>query len=179
MGWSAVECSGVRCSGVESSATLYSLWLSSIKCWRKPVVLIKKLLAKLPGDIVKLELEETLRANGLCRVRCIRRLADEKLHVEDLGVSMGDGILLLDVLHTEQAPASAGAPAEQRQEPAASRPVTRPFPKCVPGGTADNPSDVTSGEYCTRIEQLSAQVKPRTGVSTRKLCNCAARQKGS
>ena len=36
--------------------------------------LIKKLLSKLPDDFVKLEHEKTLRANGLCRVRCVQRL---------------------------------------------------------------------------------------------------------
>ena len=33
--------------------------------------LIKKLLAKLPEDLEEKEHEETLRADGLCRVRCV------------------------------------------------------------------------------------------------------------
>jgi hypothetical protein len=49
--------------------------------------LIKKLLAKLPEDLVEKEHEKTLRANGLCRVRCVQRLTEEKL--EALGISMG------------------------------------------------------------------------------------------
>ena len=48
--------------------------------------LIKKLLAKLPEDLVEKEHEKTLRANGLCRVRCVQRLTEEKL--EALGISM-------------------------------------------------------------------------------------------
>ena len=44
--------------------------------------LIKKVFAKLPDDFTKAEHEETLRANGLCRVRCIKRLTEKKL--EDL-----------------------------------------------------------------------------------------------
>jgi hypothetical protein len=59
--------------------------------------LIKKLLAKLPEDLVEKEHEKTLRANGLCRVRCVQRLTEEKL--EALGISMGDAMVLLDVLH--------------------------------------------------------------------------------
>ena len=40
--------------------------------------LIKKMLSKLPEDFVEKEHETTLRANGLCRVRCVQRLTVEK-----------------------------------------------------------------------------------------------------
>ena len=49
--------------------------------------LIKTLLSKLPDDFVKLEHEKTLRANGLCRVRSMQKLREEKLEV--LGIYMG------------------------------------------------------------------------------------------
>ena len=90
--------------------------------------LIKKLLAKLPEDFVKLEHEETFRANGLCRVRVIRKLTDDKL--EALGISMGDAMVLPDVLHAEAAQPDAGAQAEQAPMRAPRRPEMRPFPKC-------------------------------------------------
>ena len=48
--------------------------------------LIKKVFAKLPEDFKEAEHEKALRANGLCRVRCIKRLTQKML--EDLGISM-------------------------------------------------------------------------------------------
>ena len=93
--------------------------------------LIKKLLAKLPEDLVEKEHEKTLRANGLCRVRCVQRLTEEKL--EALGISMGDAMMLLDVLHAAAPPTpTAGAPAERVANVTPKRPSMRPFPKCGP-----------------------------------------------
>jgi len=93
--------------------------------------LIKKLLAKLPEDLVEKEHEKTLRANGLCRVRCVQRLTEEKL--EALGISMGDAMVLLDVLHAAAPPTpTAGAPAERVANVTPKRPSMRPFPKCGP-----------------------------------------------
>ena len=93
--------------------------------------LIRKLLAKLPEDLVEKEHEKTLRANGLCRVRCVQKLREEKL--EALGISMGDAMMLLGVLHTDVVPAlPAGAPAERNAQVATKRPTMRPFPRCGP-----------------------------------------------
>ena len=92
--------------------------------------LVKKLLAKLPADFVKLEHEKTLKANDLCRVRVIRRLTDAKLGA--LGIIMGDAMMLLDVLHAETAPSNLGVPAEHAPMRAPRRPEMRPFPNCRP-----------------------------------------------
>ena len=53
-------------------------------------LMIKKILSKLPSVFVEKEHETTLRANGLCRVRCVQRLIENKL--EALGISMGDAM---------------------------------------------------------------------------------------
>ena len=58
------------------------------------------MFAKLPDDSTKVGHEETLRSNGLCRVRCIKRLTGERL--EDLGISMGDAMMVLDVVQTDE-----------------------------------------------------------------------------
>jgi hypothetical protein len=93
--------------------------------------LIKELLAKLPEDPVEKEHEKTLRANGLCRVSCVQRLREDKL--EALGISMGDAMMLLEVLHAAEEPAPpAGAPAEPAAQLVPRRPTMRPFPKCGP-----------------------------------------------
>ena len=46
--------------------------------------LIKKVFTKLPDDFTEVEHEKTLRSNGVCRVRCIKRLNGKRL---DLGIS--------------------------------------------------------------------------------------------
>ena len=93
--------------------------------------LIKKILSRLPEDFVEKWHETTLRTNGLCRVRCIQRLTEYKL--EALGVSMGDAMMLLEVLHADATPGSpASAPAERTARVAPMRPSMRPFPKCGP-----------------------------------------------
>ena len=75
--------------------------------------------------------EGTLRADGLCRVRCVQRLTEEEL--EALGISMGDAMVPLDVLHTAAPPTpTAGAPAERVANVTPKRPSMRPFPKCGP-----------------------------------------------
>ena len=67
------------------------------------------------------EHETTLRANGVCRVRCIQRLSEDKLKA--LGVSMGGAMMLLEVLHADATPgSSAGAPAERTAQVAPKRP---------------------------------------------------------
>ena len=77
------------------------------------------------------EHEKTLHANGLCRVRCVQRLTEGKL--EALGISMGDAMVLLDVLHAAAPPTpTAGAPAERVANVTPKRPSMRPFPKCGP-----------------------------------------------
>ena len=61
----------------------------------------------------------------------MQRLTEEKL--EALGISMGDAMMLLDVLHAAAAPAPpAGAPAERDAKVTPKRPSMRPFPKCGP-----------------------------------------------
>ena len=67
---------------------------------------------KLPEDIVELGHEETLFTNGLCRVRVIRKLTDVKL--ESLGISMGDVMMILDVLHAKQPPGQPAAGVGER-----------------------------------------------------------------
>ena len=57
--------------------------------------LVKKILSRLPGDFMEKEHETTLRANGLCRVRYVQRLTEDKL--EALGVSMEDAMILVDM----------------------------------------------------------------------------------
>ena len=52
--------------------------------------IVVKVFEKMPEDFVKQEHHKTMSANGLCRVRCIRRLTEEKL-----GVSMQRVIFLL------------------------------------------------------------------------------------
>ena len=88
----------------------------------------------MPEDFVEFlskEHETTLRANGLCWVRCIQRLTEDKL--EALGVSMGDAMMLLEVLHADATPGlPAGAPAERTAQVAPKRPSMRPFTKCGP-----------------------------------------------
>ena len=87
------------------------------------------LFEKLPADFRDKKHEDVLRANGLCRVRVLRRLTEEKL--ESLGVSMGDSMMLVEALQAEEpAPvAFVAAPAEAATRPL-RRPEMRPFPKC-------------------------------------------------
>ena len=73
--------------------------------------------------------EKTFRSNGLCRVRVIKELTDEKM--EALGITMGDAMMLLDVLHAEAQPQpAAGATGEGRSATVRRRPEMGPFPKC-------------------------------------------------
>ena len=93
--------------------------------------IVVKIFEKMPEDFVKQEHHKTMRANGLCRVHCIRRLTEEKL--QQLGVSMGDSMLILEVLHAEETPEVAGAAAEGgAPRHVEKRPGMRPFPKCGP-----------------------------------------------
>ena len=64
-------------------------------------------------------------------MRCAQKLTEDKL--EALGISIGDAMMLLDVLHAAAAPAPiAGAPAERAANITPKRPSMRPFPKCGP-----------------------------------------------
>ena len=72
--------------------------------------LIKGVFAKLPDDFQKAEHETALRTNGLCRVRCIRGLTEDVL--EDLGISVGGAMMVLDVLQGDSP--SIGAAGEPR-----------------------------------------------------------------
>ena len=70
-----------------------------------------------------------MSANGLCRVRCILKLTEEKL--QQLGISMGDSMIILELLHAGGALGAAGAGAEgEAPKQVATRPAMRPFPKC-------------------------------------------------
>ena len=91
--------------------------------------LIKKVFAKLPEDFKEAEHEKALRANGLCRVRCIKRLTQKML--EDLGISMGDAMMILDVLQDDSPSTDPqGAAGEPHSVNKPRRPEMRPFPKC-------------------------------------------------
>ena len=57
------------------------------------------MFAKLLDDFIEAEHEKTLRANSLCRVRYIKRLTEKKLG--DLGINMGDAMMILEVLQTD------------------------------------------------------------------------------
>ena len=97
----------------------------------------KKAFAKLPDDFTKAEHEKTLRAGGLCRVRCTKRLTEGEL--ENLGISMGDGMMILDVLQTNEEPEPAlGAAGEVRSATKPRRPEMLPFPKCGMAHDDDN-----------------------------------------
>ena len=95
--------------------------------------LVAFLLSGLPEDFTDEKHEDTLRANGLCRVRVLRKLTEAKL--EALGLSMGDAMMLVEALQEEKgAPAEllAGAAMVAAGAPQARRPEMRPFPKCGP-----------------------------------------------
>ena len=93
--------------------------------------IVVKVFEKMPEDFVKQEHHKTLTANGLCRVRCIRKLTEEKL--QQLGISMGDSMIILELLHAEETPEVAGAAAESGAPMRVVKgPGMRPFPKCGP-----------------------------------------------
>ena len=128
--------------------------------------IVVKVFEKMPEDFVKQEHHKTLKANGLCRVRCIRKLTEEKL--QQLGVSMGDSMVILEVLHAEETP-DAGAAAEggapTRVE---KRPGMRPFPKCGPTKYPDlegwEPYK-TGLRLCVNADLTAAGQQAVTGVS--------------
>ena len=82
--------------------------------------LVAFLLSGLPEDFTEEKHEDVLRANGLYRVRVLRKLTEAKL--EALGMSMGDAMMLLEALQEEKAaPAEAlavvaAAPRDRRPE---------------------------------------------------------------
>ena len=89
--------------------------------------IVVKVFEKMPEDFLKQEHHKMMKANGLCRVRCIRRLTEEKL--QQLGVSM----IILEVLHAEETPEVPGAAAEGgAPSHMEKRPGMRLFPKCGP-----------------------------------------------
>jgi hypothetical protein len=119
----------------------------------------------LPDDFVKLEHEETLRANKLCTVRCVQRLREGKL--EALGISMGDAMMLLDVLHVDVVPAPpAGAPAKRAGAPQQRRPEMRPFPKC---GMTQYPDLEGWSVYKTGLGLRAAPAMTAVGAAALKL----------
>ena len=128
--------------------------------------IVVKIFEKMPEDFVKQEHHKTLKANGLCRVRCIRKLTEEKL--QHLGVSMGDSMIILEMLHAEETP-DAGAAAEggapTRVE---KRPGMRPFPKCGPTKYPDlegwEPYK-TGLRLCVNADLTAAGQQAVTGVS--------------
>ena len=77
--------------------------------------LIAKVFAKLPDDFTEAEHEKTLRANGLCKVRCIKRLTEKILG--DLGINMGDPMMIMDVLKSGR----CGAAGELRSSRSGGR----------------------------------------------------------
>ena len=93
--------------------------------------IVAQAFEKMPEDFVKQEHHKTMRANGLCRVRCIRRLTEEKL--QQLRVGMGDAMIMLELLHAEETPGVAGAGAEgEAPRHVEKGPGMRPFLKCGP-----------------------------------------------
>ena len=91
--------------------------------------IVEKVFAKMPEDFVAQEHHKTLTTHGLCRVRCIRKLTEEKL--QQLGFSMGDSMTILELLHAEETPEVAGAAAESGPPMRVVKgPGMRPFPKC-------------------------------------------------
>ena len=79
--------------------------------------IVVKVFETMSEDFVKQEHHKTLKANGLCRVHCIRKLTEEKL--QQLGVSMGDSMVIL----TPDAGAAAegGAPTRVEKRPGCGR----------------------------------------------------------
>ena len=78
----------------------------------------------------------------MCRVHCIKRLTKKKL--KDLGINMGDAMMILDVLQADAEPLANSGPAGAAGETRAAgeskaqprRPEMRemrPFPKCGMG----------------------------------------------
>ena len=93
--------------------------------------IVVKVFEKMPEEFLKKEHHKTMTANGLCRVRCIRKLTEEKLQL--CGVSMGDAMIILELLHAEETPEVAGAAAESGAPRHVEKgPGMRPFPKCGP-----------------------------------------------
>ena len=91
----------------------------------------EKVFEKMPEDFVKQKHHETLSANGLCQVRCILKLTEEKL--QQLRISMGDSMIILELLHAEGALGAAGAGADgEAPKQVATRPAMRPSPECGP-----------------------------------------------
>ena len=92
---------------------------------------VASVLAGLPADVVAAKHEREMRANGLCRCRVLRKLQIKDL--ESLGISLGDSIMILEVLQVEPAP----PPATPQPAPAPAvgtvvsgrRPELRAFPK--------------------------------------------------
>ena len=95
--------------------------------------LVAFLFEKLPADFRNEKHEDVLRVNGLCRVRVLRKLSEQKL--ESLGVSMGDAMMLVEALQAEEpAPIALVAAPAEAAAPRARRPEMRPFPKSGPTG---------------------------------------------
>ena len=69
---------------------------------------------------------KTLRANDLCRVRVLRRLKIREL--VDIGISMGDAMEVLDILHDEEAEPTATEAAPVTTVAPVRRPELRAFP---------------------------------------------------
>ena len=104
---------------------------------------LSHLFSALPADVAAHKHEEAMHANGLCRVRVLQRL--EERHLQDLGVTLGDAIMILDELFEQDAGVSAAAHGAAAEVDAAvaqgavhrRQPEMRPFPKLGPTGYPD------------------------------------------
>ena len=70
---------------------------------------LSHLFSALPADVAAHKHEEAMHANGLCRVRVLQRL--EERHLQDLGITLGDAIMILDELFEHD----AGSECQQRR----------------------------------------------------------------
>jgi hypothetical protein len=100
------------------------------------------LLSAGPADLVAERHEEKMRENGLCRIRTLARLTEQ--HLRDVGVSVGDAMLVLELLHEAAPPPMSpmpGTPMVGAQVGSSvslavpqRRPDLRPFPKLGASG---------------------------------------------
>jgi hypothetical protein len=98
------------------------------------------LFSGLPADVMAEKHEEAMHANGMCRVMVLERLTEA--HLQDLGINLGDSIMILGSIYERAAPVmpppapahplgAAGLPAA----PVGRKlPEMRPFPKLGPTG---------------------------------------------
>ena len=98
------------------------------------------LFSGLPADVLANKHEEAMHANGMCRVMVLERL--KEAHLQDLGINLGDAIMILAAIYEREAqippPAAAADPGAAAGLVAAAAhrklPEMRPFPKLGPTG---------------------------------------------